>query len=919
MRYTVTRLDTVVGNFFQVWGSADGGNTFTELDAANRATSGAASQLDVAASGYYKQNSAFFLFQILNGATGFRRCIKFNLSSGGGSWGAYTPDSPLSSAGKAWVTWRPNGDILLIGYDPAILGGNQAVVFTVFNGTSWSSLMPVMNGTPRTDIVLSGGSGLLASSASQPFTAEDSGQVLIIAGGSGFTPGQYTISSVGGGLATLAAAPGPDGSTGGAGYVQMYVGNIATIVMDDASGTCTIAENQGGPARTVVVGIKSDNSLTPFLSANTTQVPRNSVTNSCIFKGKAYFGVHTNSAEALVMSTDSASNPAALSYVLIQDQTYLDGTSDTMKIFPSLDGSTLYAMWGVYDTRSMANPPYKNSDEGSSLAYSGSADGMTWSATSIYFQPPLTDPYQIGQYPAVTSNADGGGDTAFLATASDLGGGIFGATEWKFYGDAGNGGSANTGEAQYNLANNSGVNAFKLIKTGGSAPPVAVDYANLSLAPIMSGDVGTATLAQRTQSKLFQIGGKLYAVAQVGGSSPYYCHVYASYGGDSWAALDPTHAPQPGLPNQGVAVQVVGTVIYLLWLNPGLTVTAIDVSAGTPLWSTVTAYSGIGGTIGAFDFHAPGAGAFNVVYGVDISGTFSLQFVQYSGGSWGSSTAIGTDVTNPELTGYFVDPVANTAHLTYSQRMNAATSPVSPNVVRHLSISASGTVSASDVVIADALQYSSSGNNFTYPSFGYGCTFGGQQAWPFAMRTSAGIVPAIAVGSGGSYTVTQLGPLGTDQIYGTGGAWTYALAVDGVLYALWANNYTDVITSTTVAQIRMSYLTGGTFGAPITLYDIRLQPPLDFTAPTIPNQQLYNLSAFGSTTGGLAATFSMADNATPTPNIVSVYAFLGGVPWPFSVEYLCNGWPVPFDYPVVTRLASGYVGNNLATNVAHVT
>jgi hypothetical protein len=88
---------------------------------------------------------------------------------------------------------------------------------------------------PYTDLVISGSSSDVVSSASQPFAAlTDDGYTLVITGGTGFTPGTYTILSVDSdGNATLNASAGTEGSTGGIGTEYLgYVPAVQVVYLD---------------------------------------------------------------------------------------------------------------------------------------------------------------------------------------------------------------------------------------------------------------------------------------------------------------------------------------------------------------------------------------------------------------------------------------------------------------------------------------------------------------------------------------------------------------------------------------------------------------------------------------------------------------------------------------------------------------
>jgi hypothetical protein len=99
-------------------------------------------------------------------------------------------------------------------------------VYMSANGTG-TQLCIAASGTGSTqnytDLAISAGSDLVISSAGHPFSALlDAGQTLVIASGTGFIPGSYTIVSVdGSGNATLSSSPGSTSSTGGVGSLTI--------------------------------------------------------------------------------------------------------------------------------------------------------------------------------------------------------------------------------------------------------------------------------------------------------------------------------------------------------------------------------------------------------------------------------------------------------------------------------------------------------------------------------------------------------------------------------------------------------------------------------------------------------------------------------------------------------------------------
>lgn len=419
--------------------------------------------------------------------------------------------------------------------------------------------------------------------------------------------------------------------------------------------------------------------------------------------------------------------------------------------------------------------------------------------------------------------------------------------------------------------------------------PDAIDYANLSYNFPMDGDVNTAYSAF-TQNSLFQIGGNLYTVATQTANFPAICTVYKSIdSGNTWTAMDTANAPQEtanfpyagGQFNQGIGISSFGAIIYIAYRNfaaglaTGVRVASFNTATG--LWGATTvdvpSTDAGTGTVGPMGLHATAANTFNLVYSIQSGPTITMKSVQYTGGVWGAATSIGTDITNPELTGYFVDQGTSTAHIAYSQGIAFATNPLTPNPVNHLSIAADGTVSTSDTIIADAVQFSASGFNFTYPGMCYGCVFNGKVVFPFIMHLGINDnIPAVAVKSGNVWTITQLGNDLTDST-GSSGAWIYAAVIGGQLTIFWGNHYFG---TGQVDQIRSSTSTDGlTFSTPVTRYDLVTDPPTGFT-PKANNNALYNISVTALTDGSIGATFQITDDLSG--NAIATYVNLGKIP-----------------------------------------
>lgn len=416
-----------------------------------------------------------------------------------------------------------------------------------------------------------------------------------------------------------------------------------------------------------------------------------------------------------------------------------------------------------------------------------------------------------------------------------------------------------------------------------STLPVPIANSALAFYSAM-GTGAAATRAQRTQTNLFSSGGKLYTVAwdQV---DNFPLNIYqSSDGGATWTALDPTHAPNTtnGSFNNSIAAKMLGTVIYVGYLSTsgvGAIINSMDVSAGSPAWAGASAASpGLGGieNFEVFDFHVTAANTINLVHEIRQGTTYGIYLSQLSGGAWTGPTQIATDTTNAYLTGFFVDPVANVAHITYSQAMNHAAVSISPNIVRYLSISAAGTPSASQTVIADAVQIGLGGFFYTYPSFGSGCVFSGKQIFP--LQLNIGPTPAVAVGNSGTWTVTNLSTEAADQIEGTAGAWTFALAIGGTLYIFWSNEFTDG-GGNNVRQIRHVTSTDGvTFSAPVTDYDFTLDPPTSFTA--LPTSSLYDIAVLSLGSPKIGIIAQIENNSS---DLLSTFTQVGGAAVPTLV------------------------------------
>lgn len=83
------------------------------------------------------------------------------------------------------------------------------------------------------DLVIDAVTNTKVTSATRPFDSDDAGGVLVVQGGTGFTAGTYNISSVAGNVATLSAAVGTTGSTGGYGYLEAVNSTSKRVILAD--------------------------------------------------------------------------------------------------------------------------------------------------------------------------------------------------------------------------------------------------------------------------------------------------------------------------------------------------------------------------------------------------------------------------------------------------------------------------------------------------------------------------------------------------------------------------------------------------------------------------------------------------------------------------------------------------------------
>jgi len=125
--------------------------------------------------------------------------------------------TPYPTPHKSWIRW-----FAVAYWDPDVL----ANLFDAGSSSYYSGTLTI-------------GAANSVTATQYDFQSTDVGKTLTITGGTGFTPGAYTISSVntGTGAATLSTSPGTQGSTGGTGSMLNSGGMFAVQNYDIFDGT----------------------------------------------------------------------------------------------------------------------------------------------------------------------------------------------------------------------------------------------------------------------------------------------------------------------------------------------------------------------------------------------------------------------------------------------------------------------------------------------------------------------------------------------------------------------------------------------------------------------------------------------------------------------------------------------------------
>ena len=358
----------------------------------------------------------------------------------------------------------------------------------------------------------------------------------------------------------------------------------------------------------------------------------------------------------------------------------------------------------------------------------------------------------------------------------------------------------------------------------------------------LPGTKATACYYQYNGPFLFS--GALWTIAWLSDDVNLPINAYKSVdSGATWTAIDQAGAVQ-SVNNFPFTFQVCrdGSKLYLLYLNgspaTGLRIRAFDMATG--LWgadSPDCPNTDPGMSSQKVDYFGicTFGGVSNIIFtrshGPAGSDVLDCATVQYDGiSTWSGETAFGAEISNAVITGVTTDPSDGTMHVFYSQYIPATfvpAGPISPNPVHHVSVSAGGAVSASDVVFTDAVTLGVT----TYPSFGPGVVVGGTLYVPWgkdALNSSSDNFPNLLVGSPGSWASVALTPIDTvgpllNRVTNTGlsmccfyfAPWIY------VTWLTWPG--TGIPQNGTLLYTRTQ--DGVTFDPIGTLWDPQLNPP----------------------------------------------------------------------------------------------
>ena len=130
------------------------------------------------------------------------------------------------NAGRLQIVERPGGisfglafTVTVGGFSYSAAGGDlvTAVTGAYLDGTFLVQRPSGLPNVTYTDLVIDATHSNAVTSAANPFTTANIGEVITITGGAGFTTGKYSVINVSSGIAGLSAPVGTVGSTGGTG------------------------------------------------------------------------------------------------------------------------------------------------------------------------------------------------------------------------------------------------------------------------------------------------------------------------------------------------------------------------------------------------------------------------------------------------------------------------------------------------------------------------------------------------------------------------------------------------------------------------------------------------------------------------------------------------------------------------------
>jgi hypothetical protein len=432
-------------------------------------------------------------------------------------------------------------------------------------------------------------------------------------------------------------------------------------------------------------------------------------------------------------------------------------------------------------------------------------------------------------------------------------------------------------------------------------PPIPVDTTPPTpfplVLPLNFGWIGAAG-GNSPNSGPYIYGSAIYTAAIINSSSSQIGIYKSTNNGATWSIQDSGNGP---LSSQTFAMRMFGSNLYVMtWLpsNAGLVVYPFSMVSNTWTASTPSAPVSINRTVpllSGFDFFVTSSEIIAIYNTVDsvTHNPNGMVMAQYSGGSWGSPTAFGTEFSPAGLSGTVLDDATDTLHVFY-----APLGTPSPNPLNHVSISSTGVISAYDTVISNYPLVIGT----VQPVISRGCVSVGVIFAPYIhLSTSTAGVPALISGSPGSWVVQNLDA--TNTVLGPYYDQICAFLFGSVVYIIWGllnGSNTQVLQTTTRDGVTFSPIT--------VLWDAQVDPAVDapyssisrlscLSADILPNSALgVLLTIWGATnwlhffSPGTTLTLTASCN-TPPPAYVGVF---------YTHDLMATGGTPPYTWSLIS-------------------